>query len=206
MLIVAVMGLAFNLIQMKILHSGDGHYHLGGSHDHDHDHDHDHGHGHSHKHSHSPKKEQAKSHKHDHGVTNPELKEPLIDQEEHKHDHDHDHDHEHNHDHDHKHKNHDHDHEHKHDREADKCNHNHDEAPKRNINITSAYLHVLGDMLMSVGVIIAAVVIYFKPEWMIVDPICTYLFSVIVCFTTVPVFKECIFVLLEGTPSSINIE
>ena len=30
MLVVAVMGLIFNLIQMKILHSGDGHYHLGG--------------------------------------------------------------------------------------------------------------------------------------------------------------------------------
>lgn len=50
MLIVAILGLIFNLIQMKILHSGDGHYHLGGSHDHDHDdHDHGHSHGHSHK-------------------------------------------------------------------------------------------------------------------------------------------------------------
>lgn len=49
MFITAVLGLIFNLIQMKILHSGDGHYHLGGGHDHhDHDHDHDHGHSHSH--------------------------------------------------------------------------------------------------------------------------------------------------------------
>lgn len=72
--------------------------------------------------------------------------------------------------------------------------------------MTSAYLHVLGDMLMSVGVIIAAVVIYIKPELKIADPICTYLFSIIICFTTTPIFKECIFVLLEGTPSTINIE
>jgi ABC-type nickel/cobalt efflux system permease component RcnA len=61
MFVVAVLGLIFNLIQMKILHSGDGHYHLGGdshSHDHDHghDHSHSHGHGHSHDHSHKPKK------------------------------------------------------------------------------------------------------------------------------------------------------
>jgi hypothetical protein len=42
MIIVAVMGLFFNLIQMKILHSGDGHYHLGGDHGHDHDHGHSH--------------------------------------------------------------------------------------------------------------------------------------------------------------------
>ena len=98
MLIVAIMGLIFNLIQMKILHSGDGHYHLGGSHDHDHDgHDHDHGHSHGHK----LKKEH--SHKQDHGVTNHELKEPLIDQEEHKAQ-EHKHTHEHNHDHEHGHK------------------------------------------------------------------------------------------------------
>ena len=59
MLIVAIMGLIFNIIQVKILHSGDGHYHLGGdehggcSHEHDHEHDHKHHHhshsGHSHK-------------------------------------------------------------------------------------------------------------------------------------------------------------
>ena len=59
MLIVAVMGLVFNLIQMKILHSGDGHYHLGGEHDHDHDHGHGHGHDHGHSHGHD--------HGHDHG-------------------------------------------------------------------------------------------------------------------------------------------
>ena len=57
MLIVAIMGLIFNLIQMKILHTGDGHYHLGGEHEHDHDHghthhEHAHGNGHGHTHSH----------------------------------------------------------------------------------------------------------------------------------------------------------
>ena len=40
MWIVAVVSLIFNIIQIKILHSGDGHYHLGGD-----DHGHDHGHG-----------------------------------------------------------------------------------------------------------------------------------------------------------------
>jgi zinc transporter 2 len=76
----------------------------------------------------------------------------------------------------------------------------------QNINVTSAYLHVLGDLLMSVGVIIAAVIIYFKPEWTIADPICTYVFSVIITFTSVPVFKDCILVLMEATPSEVDIE
>lgn len=43
MVIVAIMGLIFNIIQMKILHSGEGHYHLGGEkHEHSHDHTHTH--------------------------------------------------------------------------------------------------------------------------------------------------------------------
>ena len=76
----------------------------------------------------------------------------------------------------------------------------------RNINVTSAYLHVLGDLLMSVGVIIAAVIINFRPDWTLADPLCTYLFSVIICCTSVPVFKDCMKVIMEGTPDDINLE
>jgi zinc transporter 2 len=61
-------------------------------------------------------------------------------------------------------------------------------------------------MLMSIGVIIAAIIIYIDSSLTIADPLCTYLFSIIICFTTIPVFKECIFVLLEATPTEIDIE
>lgn len=37
------------------------------------------------------------------------------------------------------------------------------------------------------------------------DPICTYLFSIIVLTTTLPVVKECTNVLLEGTPNHLSI-
>jgi zinc transporter 2 len=74
------------------------------------------------------------------------------------------------------------------------------------LNVESAYLHVLGDMLSSVGVIIAAAIIYIWPDMVIVDPICTYIFSVIICFTTIPIFKDCIRVMMEGSPKEIDIE
>lgn len=74
------------------------------------------------------------------------------------------------------------------------------------MNVESAYLHVLGDMLMSVGVILAAIVIYMWPEAKMADPICTYLFSVIVGFTSFPVVKECIGILMEGTPKELDYE
>ena len=182
MLIVAVMGLVFNLIQMKILHSGDGHYHLGGEdHDHDHDHGHTHhehnhgGHGHDHGHSHG--------HTHDHGkIKDEEVKKNLLENEEgHQAEHDHGHSHGH--------------------------SHGHDHGPvESNINIDAAFLHVLGDMLMSVGVIIAATFIYFFPSLWMADPLCTYLFSIIVFFTTIPIIKNIIVVMMEGAPKNIDVE
>ena len=69
-----------------------------------------------------------------------------------------------------------------------------------NVNIRAAIIHMAGDCIQSLGVIAAAVIIYFKPEWKIADPICTFLFSVLVLFTTVPIFGDMMRLLLEGTP------
>ena len=56
------------------------------------------------------------------------------------------------------------------------------------------------------GVLIAAIVIYFLPEWSIIDPICTFVFSVIVFFTTITIAKDCISVLMEGVPAEVDME
>ena len=71
--------------------------------------------------------------------------------------------------------------------------------------MSAAYIHILGDIIQSVGVIIAAVIIkIFGKEYEIVDPICTIFFAVIVLFTTTPVIKKAISVLLEAMPDSID--
>lgn len=57
---------------------------------------------------------------------------------------------------------------------------------------------------MSIGVCTAATIIYFFPKWVIADPICTFIFSVIVCCTVTPTVKKCINVLMEGAPSEID--
>nr|CAD7570129.1 unnamed protein product [Timema californicum] len=67
-----------------------------------------------------------------------------------------------------------------------------------NINVRAAYIHVIGDFIQSIGVFIAALIIYFKPMWSIVDPICTFLFSVLVLLTTFAIIKDAIVVLMEG--------
>jgi len=59
---------------------------------------------------------------------------------------------------------------------------------------------------MSVAVLIAAVIIYFQPTWTYADPICTYIFSVICCFTVVDVIKQCLEILMEAAPRNVDIK
>lgn len=72
------------------------------------------------------------------------------------------------------------------------------------VALDAAFLHALGDMIMSIGVCVAGTIIYFFPTWVIADPICTFIFSVIVCFTVTPIIKQSINVLMEGAPSEID--
>lgn len=44
----------------------------------------------------------------------------------------------------------------------------------------------------------AALVIYFKPEWAFIDPICTFLFSILVLVTTFNIIKDVLNVFMEG--------
>lgn len=63
-----------------------------------------------------------------------------------------------------------------------------------NINVRAAFIHVLGDVLQSIGVFCAAIIIYFKPNWQLADPICTFIFSVIVLCTTITIMKDALLV------------
>merc|ERR1712126_557578 len=62
----------------------------------------------------------------------------------------------------------------------------------------------IGDFVQSVGVFSAALIMYFKPEWRIVDPICTFIFSVLVLGTTISILRNTMNVLMEGIPQNVN--
>ena len=116
----------------------------------------------------------------------------------HKHEHEHEHD-EHEHEHD--------EHEHSSDEEIRLHTEEEGEEEKMtNVNVRASFIHILGDALQNIGVFIAGIIIYFFPRYSIVDPICTYIFSIIVGFTTINILKDCIFVLMEGSPVDIDIE
>ncbi len=73
-----------------------------------------------------------------------------------------------------------------------------------NVNIKAAVIHIIGDILQSIGVVLAAFIIYFRPDLKIFDPICTFIFSIIVLFTTYNITKQCIAILMEASPNTIN--
>ncbi|XGW14726.1 hypothetical protein V3C99_000754 [Haemonchus contortus] len=73
----------------------------------------------------------------------------------------------------------------------------------KNVNVRAAFIHVIGDLIQSIGVLIAALVIKFT-GWELADPICTFLFSIIVLFTTIHVLRDIFYVLMEATPRHMD--
>ncbi|XP_021049875.1 zinc transporter 4 [Mus pahari] len=81
--------------------------------------------------------------------------------------------------------------------------HNHGQD---SLAVRAAFVHALGDLVQSVGVLIAAYIIRFKPEYKIADPICTYIFSLLVAFTTFRIIWDTVVIILEGVPSHLNVD
>ena len=98
--------------------------------------------------------------------------------------------------------NHKHDEEHEHEHDDDD---EHEHKKNKNVNLRAALIHVIGDALQNIGILIAGIIIYFFPSYNIMDPLCTYIFSIIVGFTTISILKDCISVLMEGVPMETDL-
>ncbi|KAL9252893.1 Metal tolerance protein 1-like protein [Drosera capensis] len=181
MFIVAAFGLLVNILMAILLGHDHGHGHSG--HEHGHSHGHEHGQNENHGDEHEPHHDG-----HSHGKSNQKngVAPKLIDSDLHK------------------------DETHPDepllksgcDQNSMKC------APKqknrRNINVHGAYLHVLGDSIQSIGVMVTGAIIWYKPEWKIIDLISTLFFSVVVLATTIKMLRSILEVLMESTPREID--
>ena len=75
----------------------------------------------------------------------------------------------------------------------------------KNLNIKAAYLHLIGDTLSSVAVVIGGIFIYFyKIFWL--DPIITFIIAIYVFRETWFVLKQAYLILLQATPNELNIK
>lgn len=75
---------------------------------------------------------------------------------------------------------------------------------ENNINIKSAMLHFLGDLLNSVGVIISSIIIYFT-NFVYIDIIMSVVISVIIFIGGYKISKEAFFILMEAVPSEVDL-
>ncbi|KAF3434165.1 hypothetical protein FNV43_RR25268 [Rhamnella rubrinervis] len=190
MFIVSAFGLVVNVAMALLL-------------GHDHGHAHDHGHGHNHDHGHGGHNHDHRDHHHSH-VDHDDTRNHGISVTTHHHHHHSGHT--------------QHASEHHHAHEADitepllkiccdgekKPDDGAKQKKERNINVQGAYLHVLGDSIQSIGVMIGGAIIWYKPEWKIIDLICTLVFSVIVLGTTIRMLRNILEVLMESTPREID--
>ncbi|ARF16850.1 cation diffusion facilitator family transporter [Sporosarcina ureae] len=76
---------------------------------------------------------------------------------------------------------------------------------KGNLNIRAAFLHVIGDLLGSVGAVIAALLIMFL-GWNLADPIASVIVAILVLISGWRVTKDAVHILMEGTPEDVDVD
>jgi len=73
------------------------------------------------------------------------------------------------------------------------------------LNLKSVWLHVLGDTLSSVGVIISGVIIYFT-GWTYADPIASVLIGGIIIWGGIRLVRDTVSIFLNLTPKGFSVE
>ncbi len=87
--------------------------------------------------------------------------------------------------------------------------HDHAEEPNhthtRDLNVHSAFLHVVGDAVSSLGVILAAIIISLT-GWQWVDPLASLLIAVLILVSAYRVTRSALHILIEGVPEGLSIQ
>jgi cobalt-zinc-cadmium efflux system protein len=73
------------------------------------------------------------------------------------------------------------------------------------VNVKSAWAHMLGDALGSIGIIAGAIVIHYT-GWQRMDPLLSGLIGVLIIWTAWDIIKETLNILLEGLPRGLALE
>jgi cobalt-zinc-cadmium efflux system protein len=75
----------------------------------------------------------------------------------------------------------------------------------RDLNIKSAYLHLLSDALVSLGLVVGGIVIYFT-SWYWLDSVLGILIAVTILVSTWKLLKDSLRLSLDGVPKDIDLE
>ena len=73
------------------------------------------------------------------------------------------------------------------------------------LNLRSAFVHLMGDVLSTVGAVIAGVIIYFtEANWL--DPFVSVLIGFLILYNAWGILRDAVDILLEATPRDVNIK
>ncbi len=78
-------------------------------------------------------------------------------------------------------------------------------ASRDDVNIRSAFVHMLGDFLGSVAIIVGAIVIRYT-GWLEVDPLLSAAIAGLIVWTAWDIVKETLNILLEGLPRGMSLQ
>jgi cobalt-zinc-cadmium efflux system protein len=74
-----------------------------------------------------------------------------------------------------------------------------------NLNLRGAYLHIIGDALSSVGVVVGGIIILLT-GWYLIDPILSILISFVIIYGAWALVKESVSILLESVPAHVDVD
>ena len=73
------------------------------------------------------------------------------------------------------------------------------------LNMRGAFLHMLTDTLVSVGVVISGIIISVK-HWMWADPVISLVIALVILYSTTKLLKDSLCLSLDGVPQSVDLK
>jgi len=77
-------------------------------------------------------------------------------------------------------------------------------ARSHSMNVRGAFLHVAGDALSSIGVLIAGAIIWLT-DWTLIDPVLSVVIALVITVGAVSLVRDAVHVLLEAVPGHIDL-
>lgn len=74
----------------------------------------------------------------------------------------------------------------------------------KSVNLRAAYIHMLGDLLGAIGIIVGSLIIRYT-GWTAADPVLSALLALLIIWTAWDIIRESLNILLEGKPRSIEL-
>ena len=76
---------------------------------------------------------------------------------------------------------------------------------KQDLNLRSTFVHLMGDVISTVGAVIAGVIIYFtNANWL--DPFVSVLIGLLILYNAWGILRDTVDILLEATPRDVDIK